>query len=181
MGVGENDLARSRYLAPSDRLCPAVNDTVQVCLAWQHHDAVDPCHHARREFGRCARVIHLPFDDAGGELLVSIELQPELARGDFLEGRRVVLASRDAQAGCVVDGHEGTSIPIGQTASFGEANTLRIVPPIDSHSGGADRLTPIVLHPLRARSWPVAIAAMAVIANALWIDIVVDRRQCFMA
>ncbi len=103
----------------------------QVGLASQHDRAIDARRDHRRKLGRFARVVDLPLQDAGGELAVGIDLQLELGRVDFIEGRGVVLILRHAQARGILDRDEGVAIPVQQPGGLGSMDASAVGPPVD--------------------------------------------------
>ena len=182
-GVLEGNRTGAGLLAPRQHGCgpftgQGLDRSVQIGLAPGDHHTIDTGLDDRRKIGRFARVVDLPFQDAGRIGLVGIDFKPESGGADLVEGRRVVLASLHSQTGRIAHRDELVAVPVQQPTGLGQAHPAVIVPPVHVDLARADRLTPIVLHPLRAHAVPVAIRPTASVTRALRIVLIVQRGQC---
>ncbi len=122
--VCESHLAGPRRLGP---LYAAVvrlglqhlDRAAQERPAGDDHRSVHSSIDARREIGRVAGIVDLPFQDPRRELAVAVEFETQPSGSHFRERGCVVAVQRNAQPFRLLDGRELGAVPIEQPARRG--------------------------------------------------------------
>ena len=185
-GVAEGHSAWAGVPAPANgraglRLAVVLHRGIQVRLPGQYDHPVRAGVHRRGEIGRASAVVDPPFQQARGELLLAVKLQPQAGRGYILEVGGFALAGGQAEAARAGHRDEGTAVPVLQPARLRQAHAALVVEPIHIHPVGLDGPAPVILHPLRAALRPVAVGPAALVIRVGRGEAVVEGREGLVA